>query len=94
MSTTGEDDRDERNYTKGRRAAATGMLRHVLRDLDTEDADKARLVLRLEETRAQLRRLCERLGCNDWEDDLSLADVVDKHLGRRLDELLPEEYRR
>jgi len=43
------------------------------------------LVAQLEETRAALRRVCEEHGDNDWRDDLHLADVVEKHLGRHLD---------
>ena len=31
-----------------------------------------------------LRRLCDEFGDNDWDDNLHLADVIDKHLGRYL----------
>jgi hypothetical protein len=31
-----------------------------------------------------LRSLCGQFGDNDWSDDLHLADVIDKHLARRL----------
>lgn len=32
-----------------------------------------------------LRSVCEDHGDNDWESDLHLADVVEKHLARHLD---------
>jgi hypothetical protein len=34
--------------------------------------------------RAMLRIECEAAGCNDWPDDLHLADVVEKYLARKL----------
>jgi hypothetical protein len=34
--------------------------------------------------RLSLRNLCRDFGDNDWDDDLHLADVVEKHLGRHL----------
>lgn len=27
-----------------------------------------------------LRKVCERFGDNDWEDELHLGDVIEKHL--------------
>jgi hypothetical protein len=35
-------------------------------------------------TIAALRELCGHFGDNDWTDDLHLADVVEKHLGKHL----------
>lgn len=35
-------------------------------------------------TIAALRSLCAEFGDNDWPDDLHLADVVEKHLGKHL----------
>ncbi len=32
----------------------------------------------------QLRELCAEFGDNDWPNDLDLADVIEKHLGRKL----------
>lgn len=31
-----------------------------------------------------LRIICKDHGDNDWEDDLHLADIIDKHLGKHL----------
>ncbi len=33
---------------------------------------------------AALREVCADYGDNDWEDNLNLADVIDKHLARPL----------
>ena len=35
-----------------------------------------------------LRVACQTYGDNDWDDDLFLPDVVEKHLVRVLDETL------
>lgn len=36
----------------------------------------------LSATRSALRQLSEELECNEWPDELHLADVVEKHIGR------------
>jgi hypothetical protein len=33
---------------------------------------------------AQLRSICADFGDNDWDDDLHLGDVIEKHLGKHL----------
>jgi hypothetical protein len=38
-----------------------------------------------EQAVASLRDICRQFGDNDWPDDLHLADVLDKHLGRHLE---------
>jgi hypothetical protein len=32
-----------------------------------------------------LRDLSARLGCDDWPDDLDLADVIEKHIARSIE---------
>jgi hypothetical protein len=44
------------------------------------------LVLEREQTVAALRSVCADHGDNDWTEELHLADVVDNHLGRYLDD--------
>lgn len=77
----------ERSYIRGHRAALAGMLAHCLRELGYEDTDatRAKWVLEREATVAALRDVCAAYGDNDWPDDLHLADVVERHLGRNLD---------
>lgn len=36
------------------------------------------------ETIMVLRILCKYFGDNDWDENLHLADIIDKHLGRHL----------
>ncbi len=80
----------ERGYMAGRRAILRRLLGQVLGDLGHSAKDpKAKLatvVLELEDIRAALRSLCEAYGYTDWTDKTYLADVVDKYLGKRLDE--------
>lgn len=46
--------------------------------------------LEREQTISALRELCAVFGDNDWPEDLNLADVVEKHLGKHL-HVLPQE---
>jgi len=84
----------ERTYVEGQRSAWAEMLRAGLRQLGymTEgepiEVVAARLATQLEETRQALRSVCKAYGDNRWTDDLHLADVVEKHLGRPLDDEL------
>lgn len=86
----------ERDYINGNRMAWRVMLGECIRallvngDRDAE-LDAARAVAELEDARAALRRVCEDHGDNDWDDDLHLADVIEKHLARHLDEAVENE---
>ena len=77
---------NERDYMRGQRAAWLSMLRKCLQELGADDpiAGQARWVLEREETVAMLRIVCEKHGDNEWDNELHLADVVDKHLDRHL----------
>lgn len=44
-----------------------------------------------QETIKSLRGLCKDFGDNDWPDDLHLADVIEKHLGKYLVTILDED---
>lgn len=45
-------------------------------------ATREDLVNHIIATRSALRQLSEELECNVWSDELHLADVVEKHIGR------------
>ena len=62
------------------------MLQMCLRNLgyDANDVTHKAWVAEREAAVSQLRSLCRDYGDNDWPDDLSLADVVDKHLANHL----------
>jgi hypothetical protein len=46
--------------------------------------------LEREKTISALRELCAAFGDNDWPNDLHLADVIEKHLGKHLHVAVPE----
>ncbi len=75
-------------YERGERAAILRVLRTCLQELGYGSAEsgQARWVLEREATIAALRSVCDEHGDNDWDDQLHLADVVDKHLARHLEE--------
>jgi len=81
----------EQDYIRGSRSAYRFMMLHCMRELDVEtDAEKleqkvAQLAAEREEAIGVLRDICRDCGDNDWSDDLHLADIIEKHLGRHLD---------
>lgn len=84
---------EERIYMRGQAGVYRELLGIALRGLGVEhvpdgEAAKERRIAALEahlaDVRAQLRMLCEDFGDNDWDDDLHLGDVIDKHVGRHL----------
>src|SRR3954466_10723573 len=83
-----EEDEGEIGYVEGKRRALLGVLRHVLGELGVKDpeAGKVRWVIERQETVAQLRAVCADHGDNDWDEDLHLGDVIEKHLADPLRE--------
>ena len=75
---------DEKEFQRGSESAWRTLLLLALTNLDEEshtaEAWRAERAL----TVAALREVCEEFGDNEWEPDLTLADVVEKHLARRL----------
>lgn len=84
----------ESHYLRGQRSALIQQLHSVLRELSIpytsiDEAPEnlmtiARLTMEREDTIAALRGVCEDHGDNDWDENLHLADVVNKHLGNYL----------
>jgi hypothetical protein len=67
---------------------ALGMLGYPI-DPEADSrlvAERARWVLERERIVEALRVVCADHGDNDWMEQHSLADVVEKHLGRHLDQ--------
>ena len=79
---------DEASYIEGQRQVRTRLLADCIRELgygkDT-DAGLAKLIVEREEAIAQLRRVCETHGDNDWDENLHMGDIIEKHLGKYLD---------
>ena len=76
----------EQDYIEGSRRAHINMLMYCLQALgvDGPEVEKARWIVERQETVAKLRQICESHGDNDWEDNLNLADVIEKHLWKHL----------
>lgn len=73
-------------YTEGYRLALRQHLMLGLAHLGYEGAEKKALqwVVEREQAIGQLRALCKEFGDNDWDEQLHLADVIEKHLGKHL----------
>lgn len=80
---------EERAYVDGMTSVYRELLGVALRGLHREpmpetleSAQKriAQLETHLTDVRGTLRRLCADYGDNDWDDDLHLSDVLEKHL--------------
>ena len=54
--------------------------------MSTSTGMSERLQSEREEAIATLRRVCDRFGDNDWDPWLPLADIIEKHLVRHLEE--------
>ena len=82
---------EEAAFVQGEHAAFRQVLGVALRGIGRDAPGDAGLVARLaalEKERSEaigvLRRLCKEHGSTDWNDNLHLADIIDKHLGRHL----------
>lgn len=81
-----DDDGDD--WERGYRAAGVAQLQAALSVLGYmgTKADHAKWIVERETAVRALRQVCKDYGDNDWPDNLSLADVVEKHLHRNLGE--------
>lgn len=72
----------ERGYADGRRRSLINATQEAAKLLEAgiPQAVIAELQTERLEAVAILRDACERYGDNDWEDDLHLTDILDKHL--------------
>ena len=86
LPSTGPEDSNEDYYMRGSRAAWSTMLQQCITHLGYTGRTLESLILEREAAVAALRSICEDYGDNDWPDNLHLADVIEKHLGRVLDE--------
>lgn len=77
---------EEIAYEQGSRAAWQQLLSLALRNLGVEDpqAGAARWVAEREAAIQSLRSLCREYGDNEWEENLHLQDILEKHLGDHL----------
>lgn len=73
---------EERVYIQGERRAWATMLDDCLKNLGYNGDENERIgwITEREEAISVLRRLCADYGDNDWDENLSLADILTKHL--------------
>lgn len=74
------------DWEAGNRAAWRSILQQALRELGAEGHTVESLVAEREAAIAALRHLCDAWGDNDWDESLHLADIIEKHLARHLEE--------
>lgn len=85
----------ESHYLRGQRSALIQQLHNVLRSLsipyDSVDAAPenlmtiARLTMEREDAISALRSACDDFGDNEWDENLYISDVINKHLVNYLD---------
>ena len=81
-------DKKEINYELGIRQTTINMMLFCLKNLSNDDPFKMSVNYLIEREQAinTLRQVCERFGDNDWEEDFYLAEIIDKHLWRNLED--------
>lgn len=86
-------DAEAKAHEAGRRAGLTRILMECARELGHDDPllKAAALIAEREATVATLRRICADYGDNDWDSDLHLPDVIEKHLERYFDDSEDDE---
>lgn len=75
----------EEAWTAGHAAAWRYVLGLALSHLGDGAPDAARLARERAAAVAALRRVCAAHGDLDWDTDLHLADIIEKHLERHLE---------
>jgi hypothetical protein len=83
-------EQEEQWWLRGNRAAWLRLLGQCLINLgyDPKGQNRSReaLIAEREEAIVQLRMTCDQHGDNNWPETLHLADVIEKHLARHLEE--------
>lgn len=82
------DESDEKKaYFEGRRSAFRQMLQPCIAELEPGPEREAAIIIgERVDAIAVLRRLCAKYGDNDWTDNLHLGDIIEKHLGKYLED--------
>jgi hypothetical protein len=68
----------ERDYIKGREHAFMAVLQLCKTHMTGAKHTEAEALSELSEARQALHCLSRELGCDDWDDDIHLADVIGK----------------
>ena len=79
------EEKNERHYLNGERFVYNEMIQTALSGLMyPKDMKIEVLIVERERIIKALRSLCEDFGDNDWNEHLSLPDVIEKNLGNHL----------
>lgn len=77
----------EKIWECGNRAAWLSMLQQCFIHLgyDQPETKSSKWVIEREMAISTLRRVCDEHGDNDWDENLNLSDIIEKHLWRNLE---------
>lgn len=80
------DSEKEQSYMEGYNAAYLRIMREAMSQLgyETSEVAHADWMLERESAISALREACGDFGDNDWENDLNLSDIIEKHLTKHL----------
>ena len=76
-------EKEEKLYIQGETEALKKMITHCqtkLQAFGVELSSDEKFSHERIEAIGLLRMLCDEMGDNDWEDDLHLSDIIQKHL--------------
>lgn len=76
---------EELQFEEGRKSVWRSLLSEAVREIGAEDQALEGLIAERFDAVKKLREICAEYGDNDWDDDLRLADVIEKHLYRHLE---------
>lgn len=85
---TKKDDLDEIKsdaFTDGQRSVWRSLVQQGLCHLEGNEKTRTELLAERADAIRELKSLCEELGLPiEWEDDLHMADIIEKHIYRPL----------
>lgn len=75
-------EQEKKAYQDGQRSVWIGTLNLCLRNLgvDSPEVDAAKWIAEREEVISVLRSICGNHGDNDWDQEMHIADIINKHL--------------
>jgi hypothetical protein len=77
---------EEQAYLLGAERANLSLLQYALSKIECSRT-RAQLISEREDVVMTLKSLCKDFGDTDWDGDLHLADVIQKHLAASLRQL-------
>lgn len=69
---------------QGNQSAWADIGTIAMKHLGASKVPYLELLIERENTISKLRELCAEFGDNDWEKDLYMPDIIEKHLAKHL----------